>query len=60
MKKRIAKKVLAGVLSCVMICSFAACGSDTDSASKLQNGNSVEEAMNQQMEKEDAAKNEQQ
>ena len=56
MKKRIAKKVLAGVLSCVMICSFAACGSDTDSASKLQNGNSVEEAMNQQMEKEDAAK----
>ncbi len=56
MKKRIAKKVLAGVLSCVMILSFVACDSNTDSASKLQNGNSVEEAMNQQMEKEDAAK----
>ena len=51
-RKMINKKVLAGLTICAMAFSLTACGGDSASASKLQGSNSVEEAINQQIEKE--------
>ena len=47
--------MLFGLMLAVCLQGLTACGSDDAGSSKFQNGgNSVEEAINQQMEKEDA------